>query len=154
MLRRQRPGLRLLLAGRKRMRLDLGGAGLDYRGPLPQSEVARLMSACDVLAVPYLPSPQVQASSPCKLAEYAAVRRPVAATRVSNLAESLAASGHGLCAPGDAADLARAIAAQLASPMLEPYPEGLTWARLAGALERALLDTPGPVGAGRLSRVG
>jgi len=131
------PGLRLLLAGTSELP-GLAGADIDYRGAVAQEDVPLLINACDVAVIPYHAGPQVDASNPCKLAEYLACGVPVVATRVATLPEALACLPEALCAPGDADDMARAISVQLERPQAVPFPESLTWGALGRKLSQAL----------------
>jgi glycosyltransferase involved in cell wall biosynthesis len=138
-LRLTYPGLRLLLAGRNELPAHAYGFDyVDYRGAVSQEDVPLLINACDVAVIPYHAGPQVDASNPCKLAEYLACGVPVAATRVTDIPDMLAELPEALCRPGDPADLARAIRTQLERPQTVPFPESLTWEALGKKLSAAL----------------
>ncbi len=137
-LRREFPKLRILLAGDNTLKLDVTGPGIDYRGAVPQAQVPRLIGACDVVVVPYHEDQQIAVSNACKIAEYLACGVPIVATRVSDHAEILAQAPQGLCRPGDADDLARAIRLQLLAPQRAEFTDQLSWSSLAERLDRDL----------------
>lgn len=139
-----RPATRLLLAGRNQIGLCLSAPGIDYRGMLAQDLLPKLINACDVVAVPYLPDPQVNMSNACKIAEYVSCGVPVVTTRVSNFAEIFAATPQAVCEPGDAHALAQAILRQIEAPAILSLESRLfTWAALAKKLESELLPLIG-----------
>ena len=133
-LRGEFPRLRLLLAGHNNSGRRLDEEFITYLGNVAQSCVPTLINASDVVAMPYHQTEQVQAINPCKLAEYLACGAPIAATRVTDLAQTLAACPQGLCAPGDATALAEALRKQLRAPCRVPFPERMTWESMTAAL--------------------
>lgn len=138
LLRREIPGLRLLLAGQNDLNLDISRPEIDYRGNLPQGRIPTLINACDVVVIPYHPDPQVSVSNACKIAEYLACEVPIVATRVSNHDEILTPMRQGLCRPQDVEDLARAIRQQLRAPELVAFDKRLTWESLGKHLSERL----------------
>jgi len=130
--------LHFILAGHNGMGGDFDQQKVDYRGFLPQAEIPFLINACDVVAIPYLPSKQVEQSNACKIAEYIACQVPIVATIVSNHAEIFADAPQSLCNPGDPESMALTIRAQLIEPQLIKNTENLTWKNLAGKLSTAL----------------
>jgi|SRR5215469_4748855 len=133
-LRRELPQLRLLLAGYNNTGRNLDEDFITYLGSVPQSRVPWLINACDVVAMPYHQTEQVEAINPCKLAEYLACGVPIVATRVTDLAETLAACPQGLCTPGDVGALMEALRKQLRAPCRMPFPEHMTWESMAATL--------------------
>jgi glycosyltransferase involved in cell wall biosynthesis len=130
--------VRLLIAGKNSLALDMTGPGVDYRGVVSQSDVAMMINACSVVVVPYEKDPQIEVSNACKVAEYLACGAPIVATRVSNMEEVLHDSPEVLVEPGDANQLAERIAFQFRNQIRTPFPENLTWASLGGRVEQDL----------------
>jgi glycosyltransferase involved in cell wall biosynthesis len=141
-LRSEVPRIRLLIAGRNLLRLALDAPWVDYRGVVPQPEVASLIAACDVVAIPNHRSPQWDVCNACKAAEYLACERPVVASRVSDHAALLADAPEALCEPGDLADMIRAIRSQMTTPRVQRLPRELVW----DALGRRLADSLAQLG--------
>lgn len=138
--------VQLLLAGKASQETPIptlpGDSHVRFLGLVPPARVPSLMSACDVLALPYLRSPIMDMGASCKIGEYLYCRRPLAATATPNFEANFpvqAAALRGrLARPGDAEDLARVIAAQLDDPWLAPLPEHVTWEAVAGASAKML----------------
>ncbi len=153
LLRQRGVPLRLLLAGAAREGLDLRKPWIDYLGNLAPQRVAHAIACCDVLALPYRSSPYLDMASSCKIAEYLACGRPIAATRTPNLVSNFPAQAAVLddllADPGDARDLAASIEAQLRAPRLAPPATELDWPSIARATAGALAWTARPHDAGR-----
>lgn len=134
--------VRLLVCGRRHPSTALDRPWIDYRGTVPHTRMPLFVNACDVVAVPYRRSAMMDRGASCKIAEYLACRRPVAATRTPNLLANFPrqaeALGAALAEPGDAEGLARAIRHQLRHGVVAPVPEGMTWAEVARDAEGAL----------------
>jgi glycosyltransferase involved in cell wall biosynthesis len=84
---RQLPGFRFVMVGA--CSLPQGWCELPnvhFLGRRPYGDVARYMSACDVLIMPWNSSDWIQACNPIKLKEYLAVGRPVVSTPYPQLA--------------------------------------------------------------------
>jgi glycosyltransferase involved in cell wall biosynthesis len=135
-LRSDLPGLGVLLSG-KVSGVDVNRPGIIYRGELPQSEIPTLISACDVVTVPYARDPFNDMAGPCKIAEYLACERPVVATRVAEHGAYFKGTPSSLCEP-DAGDLARRLKEQIRNPQVAPFPEHLDWARIGQMAYRAV----------------
>lgn len=134
-----RPATRLLLAGTNAIGLNLSQPGIDYRGVVAQSEVPRLINACDVAVIPYHGHQLENMANACKIAEYLACDVPVVTTRVSNFAEIFAATPQAICEPADPRGMANAILAQLNAPQRLPFVENdYSWTSLGRRLERNL----------------
>ena len=134
LLRRTYPNLRLLLAGKFSIDLELDQAWIRYFGVVTQQEVVSLINACQVVVIPYLPSRQVDMSNACKIAEYFACQVPVVTTRVANYADFFTSAPQAVCKAGDAKDMAQTIDKQIKSPQLVAFPEALTWEQLGKKL--------------------
>ena len=112
---------------------------------VPEAEMDDWLAACDVLVLPYR-----KISGSAIAARALAARRPMAASRVGALAETVVPEETGeLFEPGDAAGLSAAVAAILARGA-EAYAPGLaraagraSWESYARAL-RALADSISP----------
>lgn len=135
------PDLELLLAGTNNTRPEqLDRPFVRYFGMRPQAQVPGLVAACDVLVVPYPNHPQNDFSCACKLAEYMACERPIAATDVGEARRVLGATDVPLARPGDVEGLAALIEAQLEAPRLAPLPPELTWHALGDKLHGGLTE--------------
>ena len=90
------------------------GARTTFTGIVPQARGPAHLAACDVLVSPHVPNPDGTPffGSPTKLFEYMAMGKAIAASNLDQIGEVLE---HGRTAwmarPGDADDLARAMAA-------------------------------------------
>ncbi len=82
-LRKEIPSLHLLLAGHVN-KVDFAEPWITYFGELPQTDLPRMINACDVVTVPYEKNEFNNMSGACKIAEYLACGKPVVATRVSD----------------------------------------------------------------------
>jgi glycosyltransferase involved in cell wall biosynthesis len=89
---------------------ELGLEGrVHFTGSVAHAEVPDLLSACDVLAAPYGPLEEFW-FSPLKVAEYRALGRPVVASAIGQLEETLGEDqGVVLLPPGDEPALGRAL---------------------------------------------
>jgi glycosyltransferase involved in cell wall biosynthesis len=96
------------------VRAAAGGLSIELPGLLPRAQALERLAACRVLVIPE----SAETLYPVKLLEYAALGRPVVCPRRPAFEEFR--SGHGellfLFEPGDASDLARAIAEASSSP--------------------------------------
>ena len=138
---RSAPDLELLLAGTNNARpAQLDRPFVRYFGMRPQGQVPGLVAACDVLVVPYPNHPQNDFSCACKLAEYMASARPIAATDVGEARRMLRMTDVPLARPGDIDDLASRIEEQLSTPRLAELPTELTWHSLGDKLHGGLTE--------------
>ncbi|HXK21910.1 MAG TPA: glycosyltransferase family 4 protein [Myxococcota bacterium] len=117
---------------------------LRLAGFVPNEDVPLHLAAADVLVLPNSARfPQARTTSPLKLFEYMAARRPIVATRIPAL-EGLLRHGHNAwtVAPDDPEALAEGIEHVLASPELAARladrawqdVQGYTWRRRAADL--------------------
>jgi len=98
-----------------RRRLD----NVEIRGQVPLSAVGDHMAACNALLVPLAADAIFAQFVPSKLYDSMAVGRPVLLAATGESARILAESGAGIAvAPGDGADLARAVATLVDDPAL------------------------------------
>lgn len=129
--------IEVILAGKKQHDLDTSMEGVTYLGNLPAEQVPMAMSCCNILALPYRRSTYLDAASSCKIAEYLAMRKPIAATLTPNLASNFPLQTQQLrnllATPGDPASIAHAIARQLQSGTLANTPSGMTWREISAA---------------------
>lgn len=142
-LRNEFPRLKLLLAGHNNTGRQLDHEFVTYLGNVAQSRVPMLISACDVVTMPYHRTEQVEAINPCKLAEYLACGAAIVASRVTDLPATLAACPQGLCEPGDADSLVAALRTQLRTPCRVPFPADMTWDSKSEELADALRSVIG-----------
>lgn len=141
-LRAQGRDVQLLLGGRLNPGLDVHHPGVKYVGNVGFEDMPGMLASCDVLAVPYRRSVFMDAGASNKIAEALACGRPLVATRTPNLLANFPAQasllGDRLAEPGDAQDLARVLALQLAEPILCAMPANMTWQAIAYTTARAL----------------
>ncbi|MFQ5555409.1 MAG: glycosyltransferase, partial [Acidimicrobiia bacterium] len=76
--------LRLLLAGKVVVDLDLDRRWIDSRGLVAQARIPELINACDVAVIPYRRDRWSDFTNANKLFEYAACEVPIVTTRVSD----------------------------------------------------------------------
>jgi glycosyltransferase involved in cell wall biosynthesis len=139
-LRQERPGLRLLLAGRNDG-IDIGERWITYLGERAQQEIPALINACDVVAIPYANDAFNSMAGACKIAEYLACEKPVVATRVSSHTKLFCDIDNILC-ESTADDMARAVRAQLDRPRFTPLPASMKWDSIANSLLDGLRSLP------------
>ena len=137
-LRREIPDLSMLLAGRL-IKQQITDDFVRYFGELPQDRLPTLISACDVVAVPYDGDPQIDLSGACKISEYLACGKPIVATRVAGHEDIFKDTPSSLCEP-DADDLARALRRQLYDPQVLRFPENLEWSHIGLTAYEAIHD--------------
>lgn len=127
--------IRLVLCGPETGDTALRAPWVEHRGLVPHSSIPHYINACDVVVLPYRRGPIIDMASSCKIAEYLYCKRPVVATRTPNLLDNFARQaselGDAICNPGDPADLARAIDAQLRRPVVASLPIEHTWQHIA-----------------------
>lgn len=144
LLRQNGMAVELLMAGKRHPGLDLDRPGVRYLGTVPYGRIAQVMACCDVLALPYRRSPFMDVATSCKIAEYMASARPIAATRTPLLLENFPTQAQALddllAEPGNAASLAESIRAQLGQRRLVDPPEGWSWEAIAADVERRLAE--------------
>lgn len=132
-------GLRieLILAGHRALDQKWTEAWIHDFDNLSYAHIATAMACCDVLALPYRRSAYLDAASSCKIAEYIAMQRPIAATDTPNLRvnfpEQVRQLGSFIAAPQDVSDLARVVAEQLKYKRLVSLPRGYAWGDIAAA---------------------
>lgn len=146
-LRQEGLPVELLMAGRADPGQDLDQPGVRYLGNLPHARIAQVIACCDVLALPYRRSPFMDVATSCKIAEYMASERPIAATRTPLLLENFPAQARVLddllAEPADPRSLAQSIRAQLTQRRLVHLPEGWSWEAIAADVERLLAELLG-----------
>jgi glycosyltransferase involved in cell wall biosynthesis len=139
LLRSEMPHLKLLIAGKISIPLNLNETWIDYRGLVSQSQVAELINASDVVTLPYSPSDFITFSNSCKTAEYLACNAPLVSTKVDNyLANYTTILEQSLCNPLDPQDMARALKLQLLNPQTTPFPQELSWSFLGKKLAQSI----------------
>jgi glycosyltransferase involved in cell wall biosynthesis len=142
MLRERDCNVVLVLAGKREGALDITAEGVIYLGNLPFERVAMAMASCDVLALPYRRSLFLDMASSCKIAEYLAMERPIVATCtpniLANFPDEATQLGEFIAKPSDAADLARAIGAQLQAKRVVRQKGIATWQMIADTLAHKL----------------
>jgi glycosyltransferase involved in cell wall biosynthesis len=92
---------------------------VTWHGKAPHRKTVQLLATCDVLVSPHVPLAGGEPffGSPTKVFEYMALRRPIVASRLGQIAEILEHERTALLVePGDDVELASAIASLLADP--------------------------------------
>jgi glycosyltransferase involved in cell wall biosynthesis len=147
-VRRIREGGRLieiLLAGHAVPNLSLDAPWIRYFGMVPHKQVPALMSACDVVVVPYRLSPFMDMGASCKIAEYLACQRPLVATKtpnfLANFPDQAAMMGQAMCQSSDPDDMARALTYQLNARTIPPPAENMAWETIADGALRWLQES-------------
>lgn len=134
------PNLKLLMAGKISLDLNLNETWFDYRGFVTQSQVAELINISDVVTIPYISDDLINFGNSCKTAEYLACNVPLVSTKVDNfLANYSNIAQQSLCNPLDPQDMARALKLQLLNPQFTPFPQELSWDFLGEQLAHSLL---------------
>ena len=135
----------LVIGGKAGDEINLDYPWLHYLGNIEFSKMPAALASCDVLALPYRQGAFVDNASSCKIAEYIAVQRPVAATRSPNLIQNFPSQAEQLeqvlAAQGSPSDLARCLMMQLEQRRLVDMPAGMSWeeiaARVLGEIDTA-----------------
>jgi glycosyltransferase involved in cell wall biosynthesis len=96
-------------------RLGIEGS-VQFTGQLPRMEALRYVKAADVCLSPFVPTPILNSTSPTKLVEYMAFKKPVVANDHPEQRKVIAESGGGLCVPYSEDAFAQAISQLLADP--------------------------------------
>jgi glycosyltransferase involved in cell wall biosynthesis len=128
--------LELVIAGREHPETPLPSeTWVHYLGNLAFNDVPWAFAAVDVVAIPYRRSVFMDAGASNKIGEALACARPLSATASPNLTDNFPEAAHTLAnylaTPGDAPDLARVLAAQIARPRLVPLPNAMTFEAVA-----------------------
>ena len=135
-LRAELPTLELLLAG-PAFDVPINEPWIRYQGRVTQAAVADLISACDLVTVPYADNTCNAMSGACKIAEYLSCQKPVVATDVSGHREIFRFAPESLCKP-NSRDMAEAIRRQLAHPRIAPFPDSMGWESIGRTLFDAI----------------
>lgn len=96
----------------QKMAEDLGLTTDDVRfvGEVPAAEVPAMLSACDVLAMPFPDFPHYRHHmSPLKMFEYMAADRPIVTSDLPTVRDVLSEKTAFFCTPGDSHDLAHVL---------------------------------------------
>jgi glycosyltransferase involved in cell wall biosynthesis len=134
----EHPDAHLVLAGPIDNRLPPpSGPRVNYLGKWPHSRTAELFGALDVGVIYLRDTPFGRYCFPQKAYEMLACGLPLAATRIGVMPKLLESAPKGLYCAGDAADLARAIGAQLNSPEFAVVAID-DWAHIVGVMEQRL----------------
>ncbi len=97
----------------------LGAETIRFEGPVRSADVPAAMAAADLGVYPAPKSPDpffYRDTSPLKLLEYMAAGLPTVSADLPPVRDLLGEDDTRFCAPGDSADLARALSAALADP--------------------------------------
>lgn len=77
----------LLIAGKNSHNINLDFKFIWYLGNLTFKDIPTTLSACDLLALPYRHSNQIDYGTSCKIIEYIYSKKPIVATHSSNILE-------------------------------------------------------------------
>jgi glycosyltransferase involved in cell wall biosynthesis len=135
-LRKERDVL-LILSGHIDGEVEIEADFVKYFGMLPQSQVAELVNACNVVALPYRDLEVMRMTNACKLMEYAACEKTVVCSDIHGYCH-YASEGVVLAKPGDAVDLARALKEALVGRNSSTTISVLSWGLLAKRLDHRL----------------
>jgi len=139
LLRTEIPNLKLLMAGKIGIPLNLNETWIDNRGFVTQAQVAEFINISDVVTIPYIADDLINFGNSCKTAEYLACDTPLVSTKVDNyLANYTTISEQSLCNPLDPQDMARALKLQLLNPQKTPFPQELSWSFLGQQLAQSM----------------
>ena len=144
-LREEMPNLTLALAGRffgsEKKHLDIAQEGIRYLGGnLSQKEVAMLINASNVVAVPNRENPFTLFCFPYKVVEYMACNVPIVATDVGDVGRLLSPFNGSLCFPDSRESMKKAIKRQLKKSHIN-YREAVmksAWGAIAKELDKVL----------------
>ena len=164
-LRRERKGIRLLIAGdgpdEGRLRSLVADRGLDgvvtFAGRISHAEVGQAYAACDVLVYPRVATETTRLTTPLKPLEAMALGRPVLVSRLPALLELVQPGVTGAAfTAGDAADLASACLALLRHPdkPRQLGEAGQAWVVRERQWSATLRDYPRAYAAAMRSRAG
>jgi glycosyltransferase involved in cell wall biosynthesis len=90
---------------------------VEITGRLPRHDALQRIAVADVCVSPFYPTPILNSTSPTKLVEYMALRRPVVANDHPEQRLVIEESGAGYCVPYDETAFAHAILRVLADPV-------------------------------------
>ncbi|WP_111859195.1 glycosyltransferase [Acinetobacter sp. CFCC 10889] len=135
-LRKNRIDIKILIAGKNTDNINLNYNFIHYLGNLDFNLVPIAISACDLLAIPYRRSNQINYGTSCKIAEYIAIGKPIIATESANILEDFPEYINVLpkdylaqCYNSD--DLAKVIEKQLNDPIILQKLDTMTWESIA-----------------------
>lgn len=135
-------GLRLLMCGVARDSSGWRHEWIDYRGVLPQKDVAALINASSIAVIPYKTTPQIYYANSCKIAEYISCDVPIVTTEVedfvSNYPRQSKRLGKAVCKPGDIDSMVEAIRYQLEKQIVVTTEEPLGWDDITEVFEERL----------------
>lgn len=138
-LRTEYPQLKLLLAGKKDKSLKLDYDWIDFRGTVPQLEIATMINACNVAALPYIQDVLIDFGNSCKTAEYLACKTPIMTTRVGNFIDNYPKTtveiGPAICEPENSEAMYYALKFQVENQLIATCPHDISWPSLAKKLK-------------------
>jgi glycosyltransferase involved in cell wall biosynthesis len=142
MLREKGVYVELVIGGKAHPDVDIAQPWVRYLGNIAFEKMPLALACCDLLALPYRQGDFIDNASSCKIAEYIAMERPIAATRSPNLVENFpeqaAKLGGLLATPGDVVDLAACLEKQLKARRLVDMPKGMRWEEISESVHDAL----------------
>ena len=127
-----------VIAGPRVSNMDLDIDGVIYLGVQPQELVVKIISACDIMVLPYKKTKLADTCNPSKLVEYIACEKPLVAADVSNISDLLSSVKNSIYAPGDHASFAHCIHQQLLEPSLASKSVEMGWQSIALEYRREL----------------
>jgi UDP-galactopyranose mutase len=126
--------VKLLLAGSASQNGIQGCEFIIYLGNLPFAQVPTLLSASDILVLPYNESPLSVTANPCKVPEYLASQRPIVFSKTTNIEFPLKISDEQLYVAGSVKSLIAAIEWCLENKPICSYQEDFSWLNQSKAL--------------------
>ncbi|MCH7332369.1 glycosyltransferase [Acinetobacter modestus] len=131
-LRKQNININILIAGKNTDNLNLDYDFIHNLGNLEFAKIPDVISICDILAIPYRHSNQINYGTSCKIAEYIAMKKPIVATKSANLLEDFpnyidVLPENYLAECHNSLDLSIIIKKQLDKPIILDTLEDLDW---------------------------
>lgn len=135
-LREKNIDIKILIAGKNTDNLNLNYDFIHYLGNLEFKKIPNVISICDILAIPYRHSNQINYGTSCKIAEYIAMKKPIVATKSANLLEDFPTyidilPMNYLAECQNSLDLSRVIQKQLEEPIILNTLQNLDWKKIA-----------------------
>lgn len=129
-IRAKVPNIILLYAGNNISTEKLKYTWIKNLGLVPQSQVPIILSASDVLVMPYKNHPQVLFSNPCKLTEYLSLNKPIVAPNVSDFSDYFPRAKQSLYACGSVNELTEKLFSQIQQPEIIKVPD-YSWKKIS-----------------------
>jgi glycosyltransferase involved in cell wall biosynthesis len=137
-VRRKKPDVLMVVAGKANKNINLDRKGVVYKGFLSHDEIPFYINACDVVVIIcYKKLNDLKHSMPLKSYEYMACSIPFVAPDVGGLPEEKGVVNTMLYKPNDVEELSRALLNNLYVGR-QAYPKQTTWVEAGSMLSEAL----------------